>query len=181
MYRGDRRIAPYFYLPTDPEFDSLEFRKRARWSDSLIAILDTATLHVLIDPKLDTVSFAELEDVKQELSRQAASFKNGELDSFLAVLQGLDFITSDADSLVISSLTSKYPYVILNKVDDPKDEVRKAGFITFSRVFFSPSRSYGVLFTSYICGRLCGNGRVLFFRRIGGKWSLIHQIDTWVS
>ena len=180
VYRRHQKIPPYFYLPSDNGFDSSEFREHRRWSDSLQAILDTATLFVVVSSKLDSFLATDLGDDWQKLIL-SDNIGRSDLDSFRYLVEGRAYTGVGVDTVDIDRLVTKYSYKIIKKGSDPDDAVRNVGLVSFSSILFNSDQSYAVLSSSYICGRLCGNGRVFFLKRINDRWVLLNVFDTWVS
>lgn len=59
---------------------------------------------------------------------------------------------------------------------------RKRRPIAFISIpLFSNVNKKAIVYGSYICGGLCGSGRVLLFEKIKGKWKLIKSDLSWVS
>lgn len=52
-----------------------------------------------------------------------------------------------------------------------------SGLLSFSRILFDHSRSYGVLTGGYSCGRLCGHCVRIYIKRVDGSWA-IEEIEV---
>ncbi len=57
---------------------------------------------------------------------------------------------------------------------------RNYGYITFSRIGFSPDFKQAVFYTEHICG-LCGNGEFVLMQKVNGQWIVQEESYTWVS
>lgn len=55
------------------------------------------------------------------------------------------------------------------------------GLIQFSRIYFNENRTYGALYSSYHCGRLCAHGDIILIKKIDDNWKIIDLIFLWVS
>lgn len=56
-----------------------------------------------------------------------------------------------------------------------------SGIISFSHVGFDASLDEAIVSTSFICGGLCGTGRVAVLKKRGGRWRVVNQWIVWVS
>jgi hypothetical protein len=54
------------------------------------------------------------------------------------------------------------------------------GALTFSRVAFNRDLSEAFFYTEHLCG-LCGEGKFVYMRKIGGKWVVADTSSTWIS
>jgi len=58
---------------------------------------------------------------------------------------------------------------------------RTVAEVEMSDVFFSDDRSTAVVYVGYICGTLCGAGKVLLLRKRDKKWKIMKSRLTWIS
>ncbi len=56
-----------------------------------------------------------------------------------------------------------------------------SGLISFSHVGFDASLDQAIVFTSFVCGGLCGTGKVYVLRKRLGSWRVVSQWTVWVS
>jgi hypothetical protein len=56
-----------------------------------------------------------------------------------------------------------------------------SGIISLSRVGFDPSLREAIISTSFVCGFLCGTGRLYMLRKKWGRWEVISNPIVWVS
>ena len=56
-----------------------------------------------------------------------------------------------------------------------------SGIISLSHAGFDSSLHEAIVSTSFVCGGLCGTGRLYILRKIGGRWKVIGNSITWVS
>jgi hypothetical protein len=56
-----------------------------------------------------------------------------------------------------------------------------SGIISLSRVGFDPSLREAIISTSFVCGFLCGTGRLYTLRKKWGRWEVISNPIVWVS
>jgi hypothetical protein len=54
------------------------------------------------------------------------------------------------------------------------------GALTFSRVAFNRDLTEAFFYTEHLCG-LCGEGKFVYMRKTGGKWSVAETAGTWIS
>jgi hypothetical protein len=55
------------------------------------------------------------------------------------------------------------------------------GFCSITLPLFSIDKKTVLVTTGMHCGRLCGEGGSYIYRKINGKWELVHTITNWVS
>jgi hypothetical protein len=55
------------------------------------------------------------------------------------------------------------------------------GIISFSRVGFDPTLDEAILASSFVCGALCGTGKIYVVRKRFGHWRVVNQWIVWVS
>ena len=56
-----------------------------------------------------------------------------------------------------------------------------SGILEVSRIYFDRKRQFGLLYSSYVCGRLCGEGAIICIHKIDDKWVIDKKILLWVS
>jgi hypothetical protein len=60
-----------------------------------------------------------------------------------------------------------------------KNKKRPVAFISFPLI--STDRKRAIVYGSYICGGLCGNGGVFYLEKIKGKWKMIEYERRWTA
>lgn len=58
---------------------------------------------------------------------------------------------------------------------------RTSGYSKISNIVISQDGHQALLYLSYSCDGLCGDGRFLLLERVGSTWVIKQQIHTWVS
>lgn len=56
-----------------------------------------------------------------------------------------------------------------------------SGIISFSHVGFDASLDQAIVSTSFVCGGLCGTGKVYVLKKRWGRWRVVNQWIIWVS
>mgnify|MGYP003212102093 FL=1 len=56
-----------------------------------------------------------------------------------------------------------------------------SGILEVSRIYFDRKRQFGLLYSSYVCDRLCGEGAIICIHKIDDKWVIDKKILLWVS
>jgi len=184
IVRNHLRIPP---LPPQQlnadKYDSAERMQFNKWQDSLKKILDTAELFVVINHKIDTLSNSDIESIRETISTNKNNLEykmNGDT-SFNEAIRELCHNRLTFDSIDATKLRTKFNYRIYSDRAFPQDKVRQIGTISFSKIAFSNNRSKAAVYTSFICGNLCGSGQILFFEKLNGVWRYIRTWDMWVS
>jgi hypothetical protein len=56
-----------------------------------------------------------------------------------------------------------------------------SGIISFSHVGFDASLDEAIVSTAFVCGGLCGTGKVYVLKKRWGRWRVVNQLIVWVS
>jgi hypothetical protein len=182
--RYDLRIPPMPPPVSNMEkIDSSERAQFLEWQDSLKEILDTAELFVVVNHKLDTLSNSDITDILETITSNKGNLEykmNGDT-SFNETLRELCNNKLSFDTIDVIKLKTKFNYKIYSDRYFPKDKVRQIGTITFSKIAFSKQRNKAAVYTSFVCGGLCGTGQILFFEKLNGIWKYVRIWRMWVS
>jgi hypothetical protein len=170
-------------LPNADKYDSLERMQFIKWQDSLKQILDTAELFVIVNHKIDTLSNSDITSIQETLSanKNNLEYKISGDTSFNEAIKELCNNKLTFDTIDATKLRTQFKYKIYTDREFPKDKVRQIGTVRFSKVAYSSDRKKSVVYTSLICGGLCGSGQILFFEKLNGVWKYIKSWDMWVS
>ena len=165
------------------KIDSLERAQFLKWQDSLKSILDTAELFVVVNHKIDTLSNSDITDIIETITSNKGNLDykmNGDT-SFNETLRELCNNKLSFDTIDVTKLKTKSNYQIYSDRYFPKDKVRQIGTVTFSKIAFSSQKDKAAVYTSFVCGGLCGTGQILFFEKLNGIWKYIRIWRMWVS
>jgi hypothetical protein len=165
------------------KISSLENKKFLRWQDSLKCILDTLELFMVIHHKIDTLTTADIFDIIETITSNKKNITdnlNGDT-SFNEALKELCNNKLVFDTLETEKFITRFNYKIYSDRLFPDDKFKQVGTVSFSKVGFSSKKDKAVIYTSFMCGRLCGNGRIFFYEKIMGKWRYIRTWERWVS
>ena len=170
-------------LPNADKDDSVERLQFKKWQDSLKKILDTAELFVVVNHKIDTLSNSDIVSIQETISsnKNNLEYKMKGDTSFNEAIRELCNNKLIFDTLDATKLRTRFNYIIYADRAFPKDKVRQIGAVAFSKIAFSNNRSKAAVYTSFICGNLCGSGQILFFEKVKGIWKYIKSWDMWVS
>jgi len=170
-------------LPNTDKYNSDEKLQFNKWQDSLKQILDTAELFVVVYHKIDTLSNSDIESIRETISTNKNNLEykmNGDT-SFNDAIRELCNNRLTFDTIDATKLRTKFNYRIYSDRAFPQDKVRQIGTISFSKIAFSNNGSKAAVYTSFICGNLCGSGQILFFEKVNGVWKYFRTWDMWVS
>ena len=168
-----------FYNKKISRKENLRFLK---WQDSLRSILDTSELFVVVNRKIDTLPTSEIIVIKEMLgSKNNFEYKMNGDTSFNETLKALCSNRINMDTIDTKNLATQFNYKIYSDKFYPTDDFKKIGLLQFSQVAFSNKRDKAAVYTSFYCGRLCGTGQILFYKKLNGKWKFIRKLDMWVS
>ena len=67
-------------------------------------------------------------------------------------------------------------------VDHAVSTAFASGLLTLSEIVFDKDHHRAVMSFSFFCGKLCGNGGIVMFKRVGQKWKITKQsCREWIS
>ena len=161
----------------------LELVKYQQRRDSLKLIMDTIQLFVVVNHQIDTLHSSDIQDIMGTITsnKNNLDYKMKGDTSFNETLKELCNNKLSFDTIDITKLKTQFNYQIYSDRGFPNDKYRQIGEVSFSKIAFSNNRSKAAIYTSFICGRLCGTGQILFFNKVNGKWKYIRTWEMWVS
>ncbi len=170
-----RNPPPIPIIAFTDKIDSIEYLKKLHWRDSVLKILDTASLYVVVyryhEDMVDYYINNLLDTIKQ---------KKGDT-LFNGVLKILCDQNWSKDTTNISVLKPKYNFKIYNDSIAPFDPIRKIGSIHFSKIAFNKQKDTACLYTSFSCGEFCGKGDIHFLIKKDDKWFYSKKFILWSS
>jgi hypothetical protein len=174
--------------PTPPQLygdkvGKLELAKYQQRLDSLKSMLDTLQVFVVINHKVDTLHSSEVQEIIKTITfnKSNLEYKMKGDTSFNETLSELCTNKLSFDTIDVTKLKTQFNYKIYSDRVFPRDKYRQIGTVSFSKVAFSRNKRKAAVYTSFICGRLCGTGQILFFEKVNGNWKFIKTWDMWVS
>ena len=163
--------------------DKLERLSFQKWQDSMRAILDTTELFVVINHKIDTLYNSAITEIIQTITTNKSNLDykmNGDT-SFNESLRELCNNKLSYNTIDVLKLKTQYNYKIYSDRSYPKIELNQTGILSFSKIAFSNKKDKAAIYTSFMCGRLCGKGQILFYEKANGSWKYIRTWEMWVS
>ncbi|MFT3902230.1 MAG: hypothetical protein QM727_03615 [Niabella sp.] len=183
IFRYHLRIPPPLPTLIQNAEDSIENLQYKRWQDSVRQLLSTAELFVVVNHKIDTLPKSDIESILKTISfnRDNMKYKIKGDTSFNDAIRELCNNKLDFDTIDVRELRTKFNYKIYSDRNFPDDKIHKIGTVRLSKIAFSDNRSKAAVYTSFICGGLCGSGQILFFQKINRAWNYINSWDLWVA
>jgi hypothetical protein len=68
-----------------------------------------------------------------------------------------------------------------SKFRRPKGKVFIVGTFSMTSIFFNKQRDKAFVYSTFVCGGLCGDGRDIYFAKSNSKWVIVVKITDWVS
>ena len=174
--------------PTPPQLygnkvGKLKLLKYQQRRDSLKLIMDTIQLFVVVNHQIDTLHSSDVQDIMETITsnKNNLEYKMKGDTSFNETLKELCNNKLSFDTIDVTNLKTQFNYRIYSDRVFPDDKYRQIGAVSFSKVAFSNNKSKAAVYTSFVCGRLCGTGQILFFEKVNGKWKYIRTWEMWVS
>jgi len=149
-------------------------------SDSLKKGLDTAKFYVLIT---DSLLSLQKNYLQSKLINVANIKRESSIDTTLnSWIRGIN-ISHRPAKFDLKNLSSNYNYryVLSSKFSRPKDKVFIVGTFSMSSIFFNKKRDEAFVYTTFVCGELCGEGRDVYLAKRKGRWVIVMKITDWVS
>ena len=166
---------PIPHIAITDKIDSIEYLKKIHWRDSVLKILDTASLYV--------VAYRQHEDMVQYyVDNLLDTIKQKRGDTlFNGVLKILCDQNWSKDTTDIILLKPKYNFRIYSESVEPFDPIRKMGSIRFSKIAFNKGKDTACFYTSFSCGEFCGKGDIHFLVKKDTKWIYSKKFILWSS
>ena len=146
------------------KIDSVAYLKSIHWGDSIIKILDTASLFVVVHKKHEGMAMSFVNNIHDTIQQ------NKSATIFNEVLKILCDQNLSKDTTDISLLKPKYNFKIYEESALTYDPIRKIGSISFSKIAFNKQKDMACIYTSFGCGHFCGKGEIHFFIKKDSKW-----------
>ncbi|HLW99808.1 MAG TPA: hypothetical protein VKR82_14260 [Candidatus Acidoferrales bacterium] len=58
---------------------------------------------------------------------------------------------------------------------------KSQGFMSLSRIGFSPNKTQALVYVANVCGGLCGTGELYLLCKVDGKWKIQNELMVWIS
>lgn len=160
----------------DTSLATVEQKIRYRlWQKKLDSLkMDTSKIFLAMNPKVYySEDSLDVEFKKYFKGRKISQTKDIDSSytmdiSSIKLNRNFKFKTSSEFSRKLDVWNRKYDFVF-------------SGFFKVSRILFDESKNYGILSASYTCGGLCGEGYIIFMKKIGSKWVIDKIIGTWIA
>ncbi|WKL46153.1 hypothetical protein Q1W71_14430 [Flavobacterium pectinovorum] len=78
-------------------------------------------------------------------------------------------------------LINKLNNTTIEKIKIRRENKQRSRFYEMTIPVFSVDRQSAYVELDYHCGGLCGDGQVIFLKKINGKWKIIVQWQSWIS
>jgi hypothetical protein len=156
--------------PTTNHIDSSTYKKRLYLKDSFQKILDTCSLYLVVHKENEYTPWVG-QIQKQIEGNKVDTVFNGVLKTFCS--QNLS-----RDTIDLNLLKPKYHYKIVAEDADSFD-IRRIGYLSFSKIAFNRLRDTACIFTRFSCGEFCGKGGILFMIKRNGGWSIAKKQQLW--
>ena len=105
------------------------------------------------------------------------SKKESYTDNLFVEFENLKINISSAIKLVKKK--NNKPIRSYTKIKLKNNKSKPITYISFPLI--SNDNKKAVVYSSYICGTLCGNGGVFFLEKTNGKWEIIKYKERWIS
>lgn len=165
--------APIPVIPFTDKTDSAEYLVIKHWRDSVIRVLDTASLFVKVYRKNESMGEFYVQKLLDSIKK-----KGGDA-GFNSVLITLCDQNLSPDTIQVSVLKPTYNFKIYTDNVAPLDEIRDMGSISFSKIAFSNQKDTACVLTSTTCGEFCSKGDIHFFVKRGNEWIYCKKLVLW--
>lgn len=165
--------APIPVIAFTDKIDSAEYLKIKRWRDSVIRVLDTASLFVKVYRKHESMAEFYVQNLLDSIKK-----KRGDT-AFNGVLKILCGQNLSRDTVPFSVLKPANNFKIYPDNAGPHDEIRDMGSIGYSKIAYSNRKDTACVFTSTVCGEFCSRGDIHFFVKRGNEWIYRKKLVLW--
>lgn len=93
------------------------------------------------------------------------------------------FMRSLADSTPLRGRLPRARVWLLGRGADgfPRDPPLMLPVHSFSHIGFNPGRTQALVYVSYVCGGMCGDGHYVLLEKSGGRWRITDSVMAWIS
>jgi hypothetical protein len=78
-------------------------------------------------------------------------------------------------------LINRLNTITIEKLETQYKKGQRIRFYEMTIPVFSLDKQKAYVQLGYHCGRLCGNGKAIYLKKINGKWKIITKWETWIS
>jgi hypothetical protein len=100
-------------------------------------------------------------------------------DSIQKIKLDLNLLKHNKSERIIS--TSELPEVHIDDIFQKNKSLKLTGIYSFSRIVFDKTYNYGLLEAAYRCGGKCGQGFLVYIKKIKNKWIVFKIKPTWIA
>lgn len=100
-------------------------------------------------------------------------------DTIQKIKLDLNLLKHNKSERVIS--TSELPEVHIDDIFQKNKSLKLTGIYSFSRIVFDKTYNYGVLEAGYYCGGKCGQGFLVYIKKVENKWTVFNIEPTWIA
>ena len=100
-------------------------------------------------------------------------------DTIQKVKFDLNLLKHNKSERIIS--TSELPEVHIDDIFQKNKSLKLTGIYSFSRIVFDKTYNYGVLEAGYYCGGKCGQGFLVYIKKVENKWIIFKVKPTWIA
>jgi hypothetical protein len=68
-----------------------------------------------------------------------------------------------------------------NQAGEPEHPLALAPLNAFSHIGFNAERAQAIVYVSYVCGGMCGDGHYVLLERTGRRWRISRHFRSWIS
>lgn len=68
-----------------------------------------------------------------------------------------------------------------NRTGEPEHPLALAPLNAFSHIGFNAGRTQAIVYMSYVCGGMCGDGHYVLLERTGRRWRISRHFRGWIS
>jgi len=148
--------------------------------DSLRKKLDTATIYVLL---ADSLLDVQTNSLSSEFLNKTRTKRDIDTDSIFNIWRKEIIIDQKSDQFDFAILSSKYHYKfkLKSKFHQSNGGTFIAGAFSMSPIFFNKKKDKAFVYSTFVCGGLCGGGQDIYLAKLKGKWEIVRKVSDWVS
>ncbi len=143
-------------------------------------ILSLATSQIYT--KQDSSSLSEINDL---ISKEDLEFINKQVECSKYFELNPNYIKSrvilPVDTIMSLFLPNRDRYVLDSSWNNYHKKYGEKGFCSITMPLFSRNHKLAFIKTGYSCGSLCGYGGTYILIKKKNKWTILKQIENWVS
>jgi predicted transport protein len=161
------------FIKEDTTGLSLEFKKHKLEEEQIKS--DTIDTKIAIDDVLTPIKERQYINFKKVFKGVSLNIT----DTIQKIKLDLNLLKHNKPEKIIS--IKELPKIDVSDIFLKNKSLKLTGIYSFSRIIFDKNYNYGVLEAGYYCGGKCGQGFLIYIKKVENKWIVFKVEPTWIA